>query len=326
MRDVGGDCHVFEVDGKAFEAHVTQRDLVREHSVYKAAFPGDEALAKLLEKQLSLRGVTAHGIEFFREGCRASGDLNTGMGNSLIMLAAVIAAFMVLTDTLGVEPRYTALADGDNCLVFVEDKYASFVHENFSWAVSTVSSQELAVESMVTRFEDVVFGQCKPVCLGGDQVTMVRDPLKVLSGAFCGYRHYGHMRFGRKVLKAVSQCELALAKGVPVLQAYFGKAVDELQTTPDLQTPEDFLEGNLSAAVRFQGLKIGDARVVPVTMEARLSFEAAFGISVPMQLFLEEELPRKITFPDRWETISVRDGVDGFSSEEGDCDWLDGKF
>jgi hypothetical protein len=246
------------------------------------------------------------------------------MGNTLIMLGDVVATMMSITELLGVEPRYTTLADGDNCLVFVEAKRANWVHANFASILSNLSARELEVGPPVTVFEHVVFGQCKPLELGGGRVTMVRDPWKVLSGALCGHRHYDHMVHGRKVLKVVSQCELALASGVPLLQAYFATVVERLETTRDLSSPEDYLEGSLLAAVRFQGLDYHAARVVPITLEARLSFEKAWGISVPYQHALEESLKSGITFPDVWAQIHVADGVDGWSLPSGDTDWLDG--
>jgi len=79
------DCVVFEVDGKAFEAHVTVPQLEQEHSVYDVAYQ-DARLRKVLSRQLELAGVTANGVKFSRPGGRASGDYNTGMGNTLVML------------------------------------------------------------------------------------------------------------------------------------------------------------------------------------------------------------------------------------------------
>jgi hypothetical protein len=331
MEEVGGGCVVFEVDGKSFEAHVSREDLKLEHSIYQAAYAGKSGkhlLDSLLSKQLVLEGKTRNGVEFFREGARASGDFNTGLGNTLVMLCACRAAFRVLEHRFG-DMRYDLLADGDNALVFIEAKHAKLVHANFASAVREVSPQELAVENPVTRLEHVVFGQSHPVLVHG-RYKMVRDPFKTLSGAFSGYRHYADFaKFGAKVLKQVAIGEMALARGVPVLQAYFAAAVNLLVMAPDLPNPADVLEGRL-----LEALSSGDWKqpALEVTLESRLSFQEAFGISVEEQVRMEETLPRDIRFPPSrytglrryvWPVIAVEDGPEGGTGSVHDRMFLD---
>lgn len=301
MGNVGSGCVVFEVDGKSFESHITVDDLDLEHSVYLAAFGRDRHLQRLLSYQLELKGRTANGIKFRRLGARASGDPNTGLGNTLIMLAACRAAMAFLIDESQTRIRYDLLADGDNCLIFVQDTKAGYVWSNFARAASTVSSQELAVENPVSRLEHVVFGQSKPVLSSEGFYTMVRDPWKVLSGAFSGHKHYHDMTFGSKVLRAVSQGELALARGVPVLQAYFQQAVFLTRYVPELPHPEDVLEGRVLELLRSSGRTLRETlssvSTVPVTDASRRSFADAFGISIEMQHALEENLVRNLDLP-----------------------------
>jgi len=299
MRNVGGGCVVFEVDGKAFEAHCTAADIALEHSVYRAAFKGDVDFHKLLDVQLVLKGRTSGGIKFRREGARASGDFNTGLGNSVIMNCTVDAAGRILADWLGRTYRWDKIVDGDNALIFVEPEVASFVHKHFAAAVQSVSAQEMTVENPVTELEQVVFGQSKP-CFNGNRFTMVRDPFKTLSNAFSSYRHYNNWNHGVRVLKSVASCELALARGIPVLEAYFAKALELVGNVPDLQDPTPFLEGRQLEAINIlqaQGETLADVKPVGVTLEARLSFERAWGLGVEEQLLLEEEVCRNLHFP-----------------------------
>jgi len=312
MGAIGGDCVVFEVDGKSFEAHVTSEDLRREHSVYRAGFKGDQALSWMLDCQLTLKGYTSCGVKYRREGARASGDYNTGLGNTIIMLTVCRAAMRYLRDVKDLHFRWDLLADGDNCLIFVEGLFASQVHSMFASAVSAVSSQELAVENPVSRLENVVFGQSKP-CWDGESYRMVRDPTKVLSNSFSSYRHYrDYNKFGVKVLKSVSQCELALAIGIPVLQAYFATAVSKLGDIPDLLDPTFFLEARLLEAVRTRGvvgLRTVHLEVREPTDAARLSFSLAWGISPTEQVALEKRLSAQLTFPHEQRWLSKRFGV-----------------
>jgi len=256
MAEVG-DTVVFEVDGKAFEAHVSARQIAAEHRVYRTAYHGDVGLDKLLSKQKVLKGRTACGIRYRREGCRASGDFNTGMGNSLIMLATVRATMRLYNRTLG-KFKWDCLVDGDNALIFIERGFAGQIRSTFAQTVMRVVGQELAVERPTDTLERVEFGQSRPckVSTGeGHRYVMVRNPWKAISGAFCSYRHYNEQKHGLKLLKAVSQAELALNRGVPVLQAYFAKAVELTKHIRDLTNPEEFLEGHLLATPKANGEK-----------------------------------------------------------------------
>jgi len=346
------NCVVFEVDGKAFEAHVSQESLMREHAIYMAAYKGDRNLKRLLDTQLVLKGRTDCGIKFRRDGARASGDFNTGMGNTLIMLACCRAALRLAVDELKTEFRYDILADGDNCLIFVENTSAEWLHENFARLASTVCEQELAVESPVRNLSEVVFGQSRPCLVGSpDGITlpdsrvfckaprvwalgrwtwtarpdaetlmtkvyrhwrMVRDPLKTLSYSYSSYRHYNHYeKHGRKVLKAVSQCELALSRGVPVLQSYFAEALSRFEGDPDLKNPQIFLEGRLLEAAWALG---GRVQTWEVTEDARRTFEEAWGISREEQIQIERDIKKYVNFPRTQECfalVEVQDGPDG---------------
>nr|QDH87382.1 MAG: RNA-dependent RNA polymerase [Riboviria sp.] len=297
MGLVGSGCVVFEVDGKQFEAHVTRDDLGLEHSVYRAAYPRDPELADLLQSQLQLRGRTMGGIRYGRDGCRASGDYNTGLGNTIVMLCSCLATMELMQERLG-PIRFDVLADGDNALLFVSANHAKIVREQFAAVCSEVSPQELTVEEPVTLPEQVEFGQSKGVWNGTDYV-MCRNVFKVLSGAFSGYRHFHDMRFGLRVLKAMADCEFYLARGLPVLQSYFGAARAALAEVPDLVDPRFWLEGHVLEAVKLAGSieAVRAAQALTVVDAARTSFEAAFGIGIQEQLHLERVLPESVDFP-----------------------------
>jgi hypothetical protein len=276
-----GDCVVMEVDGKAFEAHVTVKQLRElEHGVYKAAYPGDRELRWLLSKQLTLEGRSAGGVKFFREGCRASGDFNTGLGNTILMGSFVIAAMSLL----GLVSPWTVLADGDNCLLFFRRPDLGVVQAKFSCVLSSLCSHEMTVEKPAFTLEEVVFGQSHPVETQAG-LTMVRDPFKVLSGAFCGYRHFHDRKFACRLVRAIAMAERAQNNGVPILGPYFCEVARLTHHYRSIRDVEYYLEGHLMHVPTFR-------EELPVTEAARHSFARAYGLGVEEQLGLEDALIR----------------------------------
>jgi hypothetical protein len=277
-----GDCVAFEVDGKAFEAHVEVSQLKMEHRVYKAAFPCDSELGFLLSKQLNLRGMTKGKVRYFRKGCRASGDYNTGMGNTILMGIFSIAAL----SKMGLTKPWTLLGDGDNCLIFVHRSEAKRVVSGFGGAVSEVCSHEMTVEKPTMRVEGLTFGQSQPVRTATG-LRMVRNIYKTLGSAFCGHRHYHDKIFGPRVLRSVILAERALSKGVPVVGPYFEEAERLTRNWSALKDPSLYLEGHLLDLPPDRGAS-------PITSDVRRSFEWAFDLNPDEQRALEASLVRQL--------------------------------
>jgi len=289
------DCVCFEVDGKAFEAHVSTDQLKEEHKVYRSAYHGSRSLGDVLRHQLSFDGVTPGGVKFHRDGGRASGDFNTGMGNTLIMLAAVVGVLKTK------RVRFDVLVDGDNALVFLERPSAEWVCANFSTWVFDECGHEMTLEKPVSCLEDVRFGRSAPLFLGhGLGWTMVRDWRAVLSGAFASHRWLREESFGRRWVNGVARCELSLARGVPILQSFALKAL--ISTEHKKKVPVEALRDYFVVGAWLAGAEA----CLPVTRECRLSFERAFGVSPEEQLGIEDGLtglgqdwPRvPVPFPD----------------------------
>lgn len=299
-------CVVFEVDGKAWEAHVSQGQIRAEHEVYLSAYGHDDKLRRVLSGQLEMKGKTKHGVKFHRVGGRASGDFNTGMGNTLLMLAVVVSVL----ERYGVV--FDVLVDGDNALVFLEEGDSDRVVSGFASVCALVSGHELILTNPVREMEAVRFGQSAPIFLGrGLGWTMVREPLKVLSQMGSSHIHLVHEKWGRRWLHGVARCELSLARGVPVLQA----AALSLLNTTDFSKPV--------AADRYRDYFMvgawlaGEKDVLPVSIEARLSYESAFGVSPQMQVCWEKELKglsdrwfgKALDYPDKDSWVHAQPGI-----------------
>lgn len=272
------DCVVFEVDGAAFEAHVGPSQLRHEHAVYTSAVR-DPKLKRLLREQLVLRGKLSCGAKFSREGGRASGDFNTGMGNSLIMLALVVGVLGTY------KVPFDVLVDGDNALVFLPRACLSRVVGTFAQRVREQCGHEVVLERPVDYIEGIRFGGSAPVFLGPRLGwSMVREYGRVLSTAFASHRWLREPVFAREWIRGVAMCELSLARGVPVLQAWaLGglKATDEVRRVRAHPHVDYFIQGAWLA---------GRESSVEVHASARLSFERAFGLDPNAQVELESRV------------------------------------
>lgn len=277
MGQVGDGCEVFEVDAKSFESHVDRWQIVQEHLCYLSAFDGDAELAGLLRVQEVLSGRTSLGHRFEREGGRASGDFNTGMGNSLVFLAVLRGCL------LGRVPRFDLLVDGDNALVFLP---SGCLDPGFAGRVLRCSGHELEVEKRTTVLERVVFGQSRPV-FDGSSWRMVRDWRKVLSGAGCSHVHLkGPLPTVLRYLSGVGKCELAINAGLPVLGrfSYLLSRLGSGSASAEMYRDYRYLGVDVDRVLGEVGVE------VEVTDEARKSFEVAFGVTSGDQVRLERNL------------------------------------
>jgi hypothetical protein len=303
------DCVVFEVDGKAFEAHVGPHQLRQEHAVYRAAFPGDRELSDLLRVQERLEGRASFGAKFSREGGRASGDFNTGMGNTIIMLAVVVSCLRAY------KVPFDVLVDGDNALVFLRHRDSSRVLRVFAADVLACSGHEVTLERPVSVLEEIRFGQSAPIHLGPKRgYCMVRDYRKVLSGALSSHRWLREPRFAREWIAGVARCELSLARGLPVLQEWALQLLDASEHSGAVRAHpygDYFYLGGWMAGVDV---------ALDVSLEARVSFERAFGLDPEAQVRLERSFRGRLgrtlrrpyvtwnpgTFDQAWHSFEIR--------------------
>lgn len=275
------DCVVVEVDGASFESHCGSWVLMCEHRVYKSAFRGDKGLSDLLRHQLKLKGTTKCGWKFEREGARASGDFNTGMGNSLIMLAVVTWAIEDLR-----LPTADILVDGDNALIFLPRPRLALFQRSFP-KTAIRAGFTMTLERPVGTMEQVRFGQSAPVEIRPGKWTMVRDWRKVLSQGTSSHIHLRDPAWAKQWLHGVAQAELALARGVPILWRWAASLMEATRHRKKAVSLERYPEYKMLGVGWEQ---FDSCHVVEPTMEGRQSFERAFGISVPDQLAIESGL------------------------------------
>jgi hypothetical protein len=281
------DMVCMEIDGKSFESHFSVPVLAEEHLFY-TMFNSCPRLKKLLRWQQEFVG-RGEGIRYKVSGVRASGDFNTGLGNTLVMCCLVLASAKLLGT------RFDFLADGDNAILFLR-KADLDVWRRVLPEVFLSMGFEVTLEDPATEFEQIVFGQSKP-CFAAGRWTMVRDVYKVLSHAACGHQHFSEMKGGLRVLKSIGYCEAVLSRGVPVLQEY---AHALLKATQHVSFSHAELGDFEYKAVLSRGISWAAAAKADITAEARLGFEKSWGISLEEQVRMERVLARGFEPPRSW--------------------------
>lgn len=266
------------LDARKFDAHVSVRALQYEHRFYTALFPGARVLRRLLRWQLHNVGkaYAEDGYVKFRvHGTRSSGDLNTSLGNSIIMCAAIYA----YAKQKGV--RVELANNGDDCVVIMEkDDQERFLRGLDGWFRDRGFS--MVSEKPVDIFEELEFCQTRPVCVGGVW-RMIRNHNAVLKkDTMCLIAIQNELVY-RKWLHAVGIGGVTLNSGVPVQNAFYDAYLRHGVVCS--QGMMDHINKNSSLYTRIRGMVKESSRITPCT---RVSYYYAFGILPDHQIEIEK--------------------------------------
>jgi hypothetical protein len=226
------DCAVVGIDMKRFDSHVSVEQLRIEHSVYLSCLP-DPRFQTLLAWQCRNRGTTMNGLRYGLEGGRMSGDMNTALGNCVLMIIMCKA----LMKSLGIT-NWDLACDGDDTLLFVPNGEVDNLRTNGPQCFLEFG-HEVKFESLAYELEEVLHCQSRPVLTGDGSYSMIRNPSKTLSNALTAFRHFHEPKGGMKVMKSIAQCELVLNRGVPVLQSYAENLLRVLKDVAFAKLPPD---------------------------------------------------------------------------------------
>ncbi len=277
---------VFSLDCSRFDMHVQQDHLRLEHLTYNVAYR-DRYLAKILRWQLVNRGKTANGINYTCPGGRMSGDMNTALGNCVLMIGFV--------GTMLSGQRYEIYDDGDDCLLMCEAEDEARIQAALADGFQRLGFV-LKFENRALEFEGIRFCQCAPVNVDG-QWNMVRDPRKILGFGIMGTKLLNNGPGSiRTYLRTVAQCGLAMYAGVPVLQAYYVRMRELGAGGRVAPHAISFLGGFYRMATDFGKKDVSGALDVPVRPSTRESFSRAWGMGIQEQHDLEE-LVQGMMFP-----------------------------
>lgn len=268
------------LDASRFDQHVSVDALSWEHQIYLDCFPIGKhrrKLKRLLKMQLvnECAGYEKDGTVKYRvNGTRMSGDMNTSLGNCVIM-CAMIKAYLEHTGVVG-----QLANNGDDCVVFLERSDLPAFREGLhEWFVAM--GFDMKVEEPVFCFEEIEFCQTHPV-FDGQRWLMVRSPKAVLTKDTVFLQNYQSKKQVASWLYAVGMGGLRLTGGLPVLQNFY-KAY--MKYGKPGKAPKDYMSWYMRKMSEGMDRDFG-----PVSAEARASFFLAFGITPDEQIELEKRL------------------------------------
>jgi hypothetical protein len=262
-------------DAKKFDMHVDRGMLMYEHQFYKYIFNNDPELVKLLNWQLRTKanGYFQDGnIKFQMPGKRSSGDMNTGLGNCIIMCA------MVWSFANERNFRVKLANNGDDCVLFLEkrdlhhlDHFPRFCEE---------MGFRMEMEEPVYEFEQIEFCQMHPLYTD-EGVTMCRNWKTALTKDTMCIKNLPLNQI-RNWFAAVGLCGLKTYGGLPILSTMYKKMISLSSDRMTALKDKDFHTWN--SIVFGRGMDRSDN---VISTEARVSFYVAFGITPQEQIEME---------------------------------------
>lgn len=266
------------LDATKFDMHVSPAMLAWEHSIYTAIFPNDAHLRKLLRWQMHNegRGYCGDGkLKYKVRGKRFSGDMNTALGNCLIM-CAMVHQYLTERNVVG-----KLINNGDDCVVFMERCDLERFQQGLEpWFLEL--GFRMVAEAPVYNLCQVEFCQMHPIKTVNGW-TMVRNIPKALAKDAMCLLPLRNSKEMREWLGAVGLCGTSITHGVPVLSAFYQRYA-QLGTT-NTKFGETLM---MNSGVRFlaQGVVGVEDTITP---EARDMVWLAWGILPDLQVALEEQ-------------------------------------
>lgn len=271
-----GDTVCVGLDATKFDMHVSRTMLEWEHSIYLILSGHDKELVRLLKMQLDNVGVgfcEDGKVRYKVSGRRFSGDMNTALGNCLIMCA------MVYEYALERGVSIKLANNGDDCVVFMERKDLTRFSANLDdWFMEI--GFRMTVEPAVDVFAHVEFCQMHPIYTEHGW-TMVRNFHTAREKDSFSIIPLDSEKMFRKWIYAVGEGGLSLTSGVPVFQELYlcymrnGKA-SNIGRHPAMQTGARLLSKGLHA------------KVEPVSVMARVTFFEAWDVTPDEQVAIEK--------------------------------------
>lgn len=263
------------LDAVKFDMHVSAEMLSWEHSIYKILYDNDKELVRLLSYQINNqgRGYCDDGkLKYSVLGRRFSGDMNTALGNCIIMCAMVWS----YAQMKGIDIKF--INNGDDCVVFMEqENLDTFTTGLDEWFFQM--GFRMTVEPPVYELERIEFCQMHPIPVTNG-VVMVRNIDTAREKDSICLVPLPNATAMRKWLWAIGECGLALCSGIPIMQSMY------------MCYMRNGIESNTASAVQLQSgaamlRKSLLSKQSNISDEARVGVFSAWGYTPDEQIDLE---------------------------------------
>jgi hypothetical protein len=277
-------------DAARFDQHTSVGALKFEHKHYTLFYRSldKERLRELLSWQLNNRFYAYMDdgrFKFKTRGRRCSGDMNTGIGNSIIM-ASLLDQYCKL---LHIESEIAV--NGDDATVIMEntdvDRFIGGLSAFFNLAGYTIKQTP-----STKHFEEIDFCQTRPV-YDGSRWVMVRGLEALAKDCLCTLPHLTPLLY-RRWLAAVGKCGKSLAGGIPIYNSFYKAMIRAADGAEPLEHPS--LESGFEMLARGMRREFQEP-----TPAARASFYLAFGISPQDQMQMERYYDNFVKLSDNFD-------------------------
>lgn len=209
-----------------------------------------------------------------------SGDMNTSLGNVLLMTAMVHSYFHKIGVT-----NFDLINDGDDCVVFFDESNLHHVMKGLQpWF--TDMGFTMKCEKPVYELEQIEFCQAQPV-FDGEKYIMVRNIRTALAKDCVSIKPLSTPTILRKWLIAVGEGGMSLTGGIPIWQEFYTMLLRSGARLPKGRRPSN-LKNDPTFDTGLRRLCERMGRVYQdIRPETRYSFWLAYGITPDEQIAME---------------------------------------
>ena len=268
-----------DIDMNRFDQHVSVPALKWEHSIYSSAYSGSDhtLIRRLLKLQLQNYATcnTTDGfvIKYGYRGTRCSGDMNTALGNILIM-CSIIHAYK-----RHIKVPFELVNNGDDSVIICDRSHLKIITETFLPFCARFGFSGRAGSPAYT-LEKISFCQTQPV-YNGEEYVMCRIPAAALAkDTIMTYpaRTAPELEVWRST---VGVGGLSLTDGLPVFPNFYHALARGSSKPPNFRHAQWAGTGMAHMA---RGMKY---RARTITDSARHSYFLAFGSTPSEQRVME---------------------------------------
>lgn len=195
------------LDASKFDAHVTTDCLQMMRRFYKSLFKRREAtyVNYLYGKTITNQGFSRHGVRYKTSGTRMSGDMDTGLGNCLIMYTMLVAYMK-----RSMISKYVMSVNGDDSVIVIERSQLAKATD-----ISCFQDWGFKMKFEVCyELQDVEYCQCKMVETDYGWI-MCRSPERILSRDGWSVNRYGGRNL-KNYVYSLAMGEMAVNYGLPI--------------------------------------------------------------------------------------------------------------